>query len=57
MNIITRPLDQTDIPKIVSRYSFPWSTPEKTKKLWDTYYQEQQDGIRTVAVLEAEHES
>jgi hypothetical protein len=56
MNITIRPLSQTDIPKIASRYSFPWSTPEKTKMLWETYYQEQQDGIRTVAVLEANRE-
>lgn len=56
MNITIRPLDQADIPKIASRFSFPWSTQQKTNMLWDTYYQEQQDGIRTVAVLEADHE-
>lgn len=54
--LLIRPMNENDIPKIVSRYSFPWSTPEKTKALWDTYYQEQQDGIRTVAVLERDHE-
>lgn len=54
--LLIRPLIESDILKIVSRYSFPWSTPEKTKILWDTYYQEQQDGIRTVAVLEESHE-
>lgn len=53
---LIRPLIETDISKIVSRYSFPWSTPEKTKVLWDAYYQEQQKGIRTVAVLEENHE-
>lgn len=53
---LIRPLIEIDIPKIVSRYSFPWSTPEKTKILWDTYYQEQQEGIRTVAVVEENHE-
>ena len=56
MNVTIRPLGQTDIPKIVSRYSFPWSTPEKTRILWDNYYQEQQEGIRTVAVLKVENE-
>jgi GNAT superfamily N-acetyltransferase len=50
--ILIRPMNVHDIEKIVSRYSFPWSTPEKTKVLWDTYYCEQQEGIRTVAVLE-----
>lgn len=49
---LIRPLIETDIPKIVSRYSFPWSTPEKTKALWDTYYREQEDKVRTVAVIE-----
>ncbi len=55
-NLVIRPLSVNDISKIVSRYSFPWSTPEKTKILWDSYYQEQQDGIRTVAVLAENHE-
>ena len=53
---VIRPLIKADIPKIVSRYSFPWSTPEKTKPLWDAYYQQQQDGVRTVGVLEKNHE-
>lgn len=49
---LVRSLHKADIPKIVSRYSFPWSTPEKTKTLWDTYYQEQENKTRTVAVIE-----
>ncbi len=53
---LIRPMNAHDIAKIVSRYSFPWSTPEKTKVLWDTYYREQQDHIRTVAVLEKDNE-
>lgn len=55
-DLLIHPMSENDIAKIVSRYSFPWSTPEKTKTLWDTYYREQQDGIRTVAVLEKNHE-
>jgi GNAT superfamily N-acetyltransferase len=47
---------ESDIPKIVSRYSFPWSTPEKTRILWDTYYKEQKENIRSVAVLEKDHD-
>ena len=50
--ILIRPLEKNDIPKIVTRYSFPWSTPEKTNAIWDTYYQEQEDKVRTVAVIE-----
>lgn len=55
-NFLIRPLIKTDIPKIINRYCFPWSTPEKTKILWDTYYQEQEDKIRTVAVIEKDGE-
>lgn len=51
-----RPLIEADIPKIISRYSFPWSTPEKTKALWNTYYQEQENKVRTVAVIEKKGE-
>lgn len=53
---LIRSLHETDISKIVRRYSFPWSTPEKTKTLWDTYYQEQKDKVRTVAVIEKDGE-
>lgn len=53
---LIRPLNKADISKIVTRYSFPWSTQEKTQLLWDSYYQEQHDGIRTVAVIEENHE-
>lgn len=54
--ILIRAMSAHDIEKIVTRYSFPWSTPEKTKILWGTYYREHQEGIRTVAVLEENHE-
>lgn len=47
-----RPLVKADIPPIVERYSFPWSTRDKTEILWDTYYQEQKNKVRTVAVIE-----
>ncbi len=55
-NPLIRSLLKTDIPKIVSRYSFPWSTLEKTQILWDGYYQEQEDRVRTVAVIEKDGE-
>jgi len=53
---LIRSLHKTDIPKIVERYSFPWSTSEKTQTLWDAYYQEQEDRVRTVAVIEKDGE-
>lgn len=55
-NLLIRPMNESDIEKIVSRYSFPWSSPEKTQTLWAAYYREQQDGMRTVALLEKNHE-
>lgn len=55
-NALIRSLRKTDIPKIVSRYSFPWSTSEKTQILWDGYYQEQENKVRTVAVIEKDGE-
>jgi ribosomal protein S18 acetylase RimI-like enzyme len=55
-NLLIRPMKANDIAEIVSRYSFPWSTPEKTQALWNTYYQEQQEGIRTVALIEKSDE-
>jgi chloramphenicol 3-O phosphotransferase len=51
-SIRLRPLEKTDLPQIIEHYSFPWSTPEKTAVLWHTYYEEQEKGIRTVAIIE-----
>lgn len=53
---LIRPLKKTDIPQIIKRYSFPWSSLEKTQALWSTYYEEQEKGIRTVAILENNHD-
>lgn len=50
--ILIRPMKKADIPQIISRFSFPWSSPEKTQALWDNYYREQREGIRTVGVVE-----
>lgn len=46
-----RPMNAVDIKVLVRDYSFPWSTPEDVTKRWQKYYDEQQNGIRTVAVL------
>lgn len=54
--VLIRSLQKNDISKIISRYSFPWATPEKTAALWNTYYEEQESGIRTVAILEKNRE-
>lgn len=55
-NFLIRSLRTDDIAKIVNRYCFPWSTPEKMTTLWNAYYQEQQEKIRTVAVIEKDGE-
>lgn len=55
-SILIRSLQKTDLPQIIKRYSFPWSTPEKTAALWNTYYEEQESGIRTVALIERNQE-
>lgn len=55
-SIRIRPLEKTDLPQIIERYSFPWSTPEKTAVLWHIYYEEQEKGVRTVAIVEKNHE-
>jgi len=55
-DFVIRPMNKSDIAKIARRYSFPWSTLEKTKTLWDTYYLEHENEIRTVAVVVENHE-
>ena len=55
-SILIRPMRQTDIPQIVAKYSFPWSTPDSTQKIWDTYFEEQKNDIRTVALIEKDGE-
>jgi 8-oxo-dGTP pyrophosphatase MutT (NUDIX family)/ribosomal protein S18 acetylase RimI-like enzyme len=51
-NILIRPMNERDIEALVHRFSFPWSSIEKTTEKWQTYHQEQRKNIRTVAVLE-----
>ena len=51
-----RRMDSNDIAKIVNRFTFPWTTQEKTKGIWDAYSREQREGIRTVAVIEDKEE-
>lgn len=51
-DFLIRPMQLNDLLKIVDRFTFPWSTREKTEQQWKTYYLEQQNGVRTVAVIE-----
>ncbi len=47
-----RPMQAEDIEIVVRDFCFPWSTVDATRELWRKYYQEQQDHIRTVAIIE-----
>lgn len=49
--LLIRQMHESDIDKILLRYTFPWSTPEKTRDLWNGYFKEQLAGIRVVAVI------
>lgn len=51
-----RPMNAVDITALVRDYSFPWSSPEEVNKRWQKYYHEQQNSIRTVAVLASKEE-
>lgn len=51
-NVTIRNLQAKDLNKIAHTFTFPWSNFEATLKLWEQWFKEQQDGIRTVCVLE-----
>ncbi len=53
---VIRPFQSSDIPHIVRCFTFPWSTPEKTQALWESYDRDQQKDIRTVALVIKNHE-
>ena len=54
---LMRPMQSgKDLLKITHRFLFPWSTPEKTQTIWETYALEQEEGIRTVFVIENQNE-
>ena len=56
-DFLIRPMDDSmDLTKIINRFSFPWSTPEKTRETWEIYASEQKKGIRTVVVIEHKDE-
>ena len=50
--IIIRPMCTTDIDIIAIDHCPPWSTFQETKDRWSRYYREQQEGHRTVGVVE-----
>lgn len=54
--VLVRPLKEKDIPAIAFERCPPWSTPEESKKRWDSYLQEQNEGKRTVGIVERQGE-
>ncbi|HEY4831291.1 MAG TPA: GNAT family N-acetyltransferase, partial [Waddliaceae bacterium] len=52
--IVICPMRETDIDIIAVNHCPPWSTVEETKGRWHQYYKEQQEGTRTVGVVEQE---
>lgn len=50
--IIIRSMCATDVDIIAIDHCPSWSTPQETKDRWSKYYREQQEGIRTVGVVE-----
>jgi len=55
-NVIIRNLQAKDLNKIADTFTFPWSNFEATLKLWKQWFKEQQEGIRTVCVLERQNQ-
>ncbi|HEY4831933.1 MAG TPA: hypothetical protein VIH61_05165 [Waddliaceae bacterium] len=49
-----RPMQETDIEIIAVHHCPPWSTVDTTKERWNKYHREQQEGSRTVGVVEQE---
>lgn len=55
-NPLIRQMGCGDITGLCSAFSFPWSSAEATRKKWETYYEEQQKGVRVVLLIEREGE-
>lgn len=49
-----RPMHRGDIQVVAFERCPPWSTPEAMEERWNRYFQEQQEGLRTVGVVERE---
>ncbi len=55
-NVNIRNLKAEDLSKIADTFTFPWNGFEATLKLWEQWFKEQKEGIRTVCVLERENQ-
>jgi GNAT superfamily N-acetyltransferase len=50
--VVIRNLEREDLNKLARTFTFPWSTFEATVKLWEQWFGEQQEGTRTVCIIE-----
>jgi RimJ/RimL family protein N-acetyltransferase len=53
--LVIRNLQVEDLNKLANTFTFPWSSFEATLKLWEQWFKEHQEGIRTVCVLERQN--
>jgi|688.fasta_scaffold02776_5 RimJ/RimL family protein N-acetyltransferase len=54
--LVIRELKAEDIEGMANTFTFPWSTLEATLHLWQQYFKEQTEGIRTVFVFERQNQ-
>ena len=54
--IVIRPLHEKDIQILAVEKCPPWSTIEETQERWQKYYKQQQENVRTAAILELGNE-
>jgi 8-oxo-dGTP pyrophosphatase MutT (NUDIX family)/GNAT superfamily N-acetyltransferase len=55
LDITIRPMNAQDIDHVSDLY-LPWSTRQDTHARWEKYHKEQQQNIRTVAVIEKDNQ-
>jgi GNAT superfamily N-acetyltransferase len=53
-DMFIRELVINDIPLLIQRFCFPWTTKEITEEKWNKYLAEQQNKVRTVFIIENE---
>ena len=51
-NAILRPMCEADIERLVADYTFPWSSEEPTREIWEKSYSEHSQKQRCVAIIE-----
>lgn len=53
---IIREMQEEDIKSLVDHFCFPWSSLQATSHKWQQYYEEHQNQMRTVYIVENEGE-